>query len=428
MAQMLSNKEIAYKTEVKTTTFINKILSLDGYGPDFKTEKGLFCSDFATVTYHDKTTKKYERQAAKKNNELLVQEYIARGPFVKDGGKVEVTGKFIGSKKTETLRVSKFLKTGEFGGQDGIKKKNLGIVFEKDFFKRLQECLAGIQMLDPLTKKGLHDYSTAVKYILAKTSGNELGGQNSPPRAKDAVEDTGSKNTSRPIKARAKSSLYIEPNAPLNHGTLLADVKVHHISGVSNLSLKYGSTLTFMNAGVMQIFKETEMKKKNIKTPEGINILAAFGIDEKTFCEVFNQYGKKSFKVADVANELHGHEEVTLTAKQNKLLKNLLSTGIGADYWMVHGQPDKSVNFYYMDKTKNDTASTAPKTVQVKYGGAGGRAKRVDVEFSNTSFDFSLNIRNKQSGVYPSHIMLDYTTKTIDGKTNITNSSNPDEF
>jgi hypothetical protein len=419
MAQMLSNKEIAYKTEVKTTTFINKILSLDGYGPDFKTEKGLFCSDFATVTYHDKTTKKYERQAAKKNNELLVQEYIARGPFVKDGGKVEVTGKFIGSKKTETLRVSKFLKTGEFGGQDGIKKKNLGIVFEKDFFKRLQECLAGIQMLDPLTKKGLHDYSTAVKYILAKTSGNELGGQNSPPRAKDAVEDTGSKNTSRPIKA-SPQKLYIRPNAPLKHGTLLADVKVHHISGTSNLSLKYGTTLTFMNAGVMQIFKEAEMKKKNITTQKGKNILAAFGIDEATFCDVFNEYGKKSFK--------DKHATVTLTGKQQKLLINLLSTGIGADYWMVHGQPDKSVNFYYMDKTKNEKASEAPKDVQVKYGGAGGRAKRVDVEFSNTSFDFSLNIRNKQSGVYPSHIMLDYTTKTIEGKTNITNFSNPDEF
>ena len=47
---------------------------------------------------------------------------------------------------------------------------------------------------------------------------------------------------------------------------------------------------------------------------------------------------------------------------------------------------------------------------------------------SNTYFDFSLNIRNKQSGVYPSHIMLDYTTKDAIGKTPIDNNSNPDEF
>ena len=416
---MLSKKEIAYKTEVKTTTFINKILSLDGHGPDFKTEDGLFCSDFATVTYHDQTTKIYKRQVAKNDNESLVKEYIARGPFVEGRGKIEVTGKFFGSEKTEALSVNKFLKTGEFGGQDGIKKKNLGIVFEKDFFKRLQECLAGIQMLDPLTKKGLHDYSTAVKYILAKTSGSELGGQNSPPRAKDAVEDTGSKNTSRPIVA-TKSSLYIEPNAPLKHGTLLADVKVLHKSGVSNLSLKYGKTLTFMNAGVMQIFKESEMKTRELKNDVGKNILAAFGIDEELFCEVFNQYGKKSFKDESGKKKLNG--------AQKKLLSNLLSTGIGADYWMVHGQENKLVNFYYMDETKNTTASAAPDEVLINYGGAGGRAKRVDVEFSNTYFDFSLNIRNKQSGVYPSHIMLDYTTKAAIGKTPIDNNSNPDEF
>jgi hypothetical protein len=271
-------------------------------------------------------------------------------------------------------------------------------------------------MLHESTKKGLDDYSTAVHYILKKTSGKETGGQNSPA---NKVKDTGSKNTSRPIVA-TKTSLYIEPNSALKHGALLADVKVHHKSGVSNLSLKYGKTLTFMNAGVMQIFKESEMKTREIKNEVGKNILAAFGIDEELFCEVFNQYGKKSFKDESGKKKLNG--------AQKKLLSNLLSTGIGADYWMVHGQENKSVNFYYMDETKNKTASAAPDEVLINYGGAGGRAKRLDVEFSNTYFDFSLNIRNKQSGVYPSHIMLDYTTKDAIGKTPIDNNSNPDEF
>jgi len=175
-----------------------------------------------------------------------------------------------------------------------------------------------------------------------------------------------------------------------------------------------------MNAGVMQIFKESEMKTRELKNDVGKNILAAFGIDEELFCEVFNQYGKKSFKDESGKKKLNG--------AQKKLLSNLLSTGIGADYWMVHGQENKSVNFYYMDETKNTTASAAPDEVLINYGGAGGRAKRVDVEFSNTYFDFSLNIRNKQSGVYPSHIMLDYTTKAAIGKTPIDNNSNPDEF
>ena len=107
-----------------------------------------------------------------------------------------------------------------------------------------------------------------------------------------------------------------------------------------------------MNAGVMQIFKESEMKTREIKNEVGKNILAAFGIDEELFCEVFNQYGKKSFKDESGKKKLNG--------AQKKLLSNLLSTGIGADYWMVHGQENKSVNFYYMDTAKNKIASKAP--------------------------------------------------------------------
>jgi hypothetical protein len=52
----------------------------------------------------------------------------------------------------------------------------------------------------------------------------------------------------------------------------------------------------------------------------------------------------------------------------------------------------------------------------VYYGGKDGKGKRIDIEFSNQHFDFKLNIRNKQSGIYPSHMMLDYKTKSIPGK------------
>ena len=425
MAQKLSNKEVAYKTLTKTSTFINKILSLGTYGPDFATEDGLFCSDFATVTFNDPDKSKgkrklkftYKRQSSPVDNERLARQYILQGPFVKDGGKIEVTGKFFGSSARKTLRVSRFLKTAEFGGQGaGSNKVNLGTEFEKTFFKRLDAAASGIKMLNEKTKKGLDSYSKAVSYILHKTSGpKNTGGKASPAKKIDGVEDTGGKNTSRPIKA-TKASLYISPSVASQHGKLLSDIDIHHASGsTSHLSLKYGKTLTFINAGVMQIFKESEIRNNEILNDVGLNILAAFGIDKTIFCDVFNKYGTQSFR--------KDSGKVQLTNTQKKLLRSFLKTGIGSGYWMVHGQENQSVDFYYMDDMKNQTASTPPDQVQINYGGAGGKAKRIDVEFSTPYFDFKMNIRNKQSGVYPSHIMLDYTTKSAIGKTNIQNSS-----
>ena len=114
----LSNKEVSNRPEKPQSaeTFIKKILKEDGLGPDFKTDDGLFCSDYVTVTYNDNSTKKYERQSLKKVNEEMIAEYIARGPFTKS---IDITGKFFGSNKQQSLKVSKFVKTGEFGGQEG---------------------------------------------------------------------------------------------------------------------------------------------------------------------------------------------------------------------------------------------------------------------------------------------------------------------
>ena len=408
----LSNKEVANRPDKPQSaiTFIKKILKQGDYGPDFKTDNGLFCSDYVTVTYKDNSTKKYERQALNNLNEELVAEYVARGPFTKS---IAVTGKMFGEKRQQSLLVSKLTKTGEFGGQEGGGKKvNLGIVFENDFFARINQALEGKKMLNEETKRGIDTYSTAVTYILQKTS--EM--KNSAPVS---AEDTGSRNTKRPIVATGKI-LYISPNNHKKHGALLSDLDIHHNSGKSHLSLKYGSTLTFMNAGVSKVLNEKEMKTGSISNQEGKNILATFGINETIFCDVFNKYGKENFKSDSGSVKLTGQQKLSLT--------NLLSTGIGSGYWMVHGQPNQSVNFYYMDSAKNSIASKAPNTVQINYGGSRGNGKRVDVEFSTDYFDFKVNIRNKQRGLYPSHIMLDYTTKDAIGKTNITNSSDPTRF
>ena len=48
--------------------------------------------------------------------------------------KILFTGKWKNDNKVETVSLTNFIKTEEFGGQ-GAKKPNLGIQFEKDFLK-----------------------------------------------------------------------------------------------------------------------------------------------------------------------------------------------------------------------------------------------------------------------------------------------------
>ena len=49
--------------------------------------------------------------------------------------------------------------------------------------------------------------------------------------------------------------------------------------------------------------------------------------------------------------------------------------------------------------------------VVLNYGGARGVAKRLDIHCESSNYKFMFNLRNKQSGLYPSHIMCDYKKK-----------------
>ena len=42
------------------------------------------------------------------------------------------------------------------------------------------------------------------------------------------------------------------------------------------------------------------------------------------------------------------------------------------------------------------------------YGGKSKNSKRIDIEIITKSLIFNINIRNKQGGIYPSHIMCDF--------------------
>ena len=149
-------------------------------------------------------------------------------------------------------------------------------------------------------------------------------------------------------------------------------------------------------------------KNNKITNPIGQLILKNFGLDEMTFCNVFNNYGKGGINPTGVKADID----------KNKL-KTFLQTAIGSNYWMVHGHPDGDIDFWHMSQEMNPQYATITGDVIINYGGAGGKGKRVDIKFSNSYFDFTVNIRNKQSGLYPSHIMCDYKSKSGIRKTTL---------
>ena len=166
------------------------------------------------------------------------------------------------------------------------------------------------------------------------------------------------------------------------------------------LSLKFGSTLTFFNAGVTKVLPADEIKKGQITNSNGKKLLATFGINNKTFCRVFNEYPKTNFS--------------SLNGPTNKYdasaLQNLIQSGIGFGYYMVWGS-GKDYKFYKIDEKYLAKASQIQGGVNVYYGGLDGKGKRVDVTFESPLYKFKINIRNKQGGLYPTHIMCDYIKK-----------------
>ena len=91
-------------------------------------------------------------------------------------------------------------------------------------------------------------------------------------------------------------------------------------------------------------------------------------------------------------------------------IQNLIKSGIGEGYYMVKAGGKGGAEFFKIDSDYTDTASnvSAP---QVFYGGDSGKGKRIDIIFESPTYYFKVNIRNKQGGLYPSHIMCDYKKK-----------------
>tara|TARA_Y100000389_G_C17385992_1_gene477055 strand:+ start:38 stop:1192 length:1155 start_codon:yes stop_codon:yes gene_type:complete len=373
----ITNKGKEYRSEL----LVNKVFKKKGLTNNFMTEQGLFHAD--TILINNKPIGKYQPK--------LFNKIVAL-----NGTKIPLLleGKFSGKNSKARVDIKKVQKSEEFGGQpSGGKRINKGIVFEEDLFKNLDDILQG------KTPKGKYK-KEAAKII--DMSGKAMG---SP--VKEVIAE-GGKNQSRPIVLQGNNPIIL-PADPMAHGKKMTDITLRHVNNkFTYLSLKYGDTLTFMNSGVAkEHFLENDMRDGTVSRKSGKQILKAFGIDNAKFCKVFNDYGKGG-------KQVDPHQfEVKL---DKSTLKKLLQTAIGANYWMVHLEKGGSMYFWEINKQRNDAYSNVSGNGTLYYGGKQGRGKRIDLEFSNQYFDFQMNIRNKQSGLYPSHIMLDYTSKPATGK------------
>jgi len=207
----------------------------------------------------------------------------------------------------------------------------------------------------------------------------------------------GAKNQSRPLKFENGG-----PVVAFSGGSAaetLTDITIDKGGIKYYLSAKFGNTLTFFNSGVTKYLPAEEIKSGKITNADGIALLDTFGIDNETFCKVFNDYPDGNF----------ASENGPSTDYDISKIKNLVKSGIGEGYYMVKAG-GKSTQFTFIDSKYTATAAeiSAP---NVYYGGLGGNGKRIDITFESPTYSFKVNIRNKQGGLYPSHIMCDYVKK-----------------
>ena len=131
-----------------------------------------------------------------------------------------------------------------------------------------------------------------------------------------------------------------------------------------------------------------------------------FGIDQNKFLEVFANYGTKQGPT--VENHI---ENTTLDNSGKNALQEMIKSGVGYGYWMVH-YTGSTLECYEIDKAyMNKAATLVGNTVEINYGGSTGKGKRIDMIFETKSYDFKFNIRNKQGGIYPTHTNGDYYKK-----------------
>ena len=278
-----------------------------------------------------------------------------------------------------------------FSGYDGEYSKNKGNAFEQEYKGQFYEKY----------KQGLID--------------NCFGGQDF--NVLDVKLD-GRLNTRRPLQVH-DGKLYAFPKSHSNFsnfyiGEYISDITLKTETKPIFLSLKYGKKVTFINVGVnnndcfaSSMFKPYE-NIDDIKFGKiGELIIDIFGIDKKPFVDTFNNFVNKGKKrntekiVDDISNKIDKDKFFTL-----------LKSFIGCGYILVHKYENGDIHYYdlrekpQMDKFIGNEILNARIEYPKNYD-----TKRIDIFIELENIKLQLNLRSKTGGVYPTHLMSDYTIK-----------------
>tara|TARA_Y100001938_G_scaffold147330_1_gene228283 strand:- start:670 stop:1755 length:1086 start_codon:yes stop_codon:yes gene_type:complete len=265
---------------------------------------------------------------------------------------------------------------------------NRGNLFENTFARAVESYWSGQEVQDSMMLKAIEDLAKTYNFKRLKNLN---------------VKEEGALNTKRPLQFRPGP--YISsPTGSLDIGPTVTDLTLHKGKNINNytrsevvsyLSLKLGGTTTFFNIGVKKILTKSEIQTGKVKDRDGIKLLDMFGIDNKTFCQIFNGTLKKGFS-SNTFNKIN-----------KRYLETFLQSGLGYGFHVIH-KLTSEIKSFKVDKNYMLQA-TRPRTCQVFYGGLGGQGKRVDIVIMTPKYKMKVNIRDTQgTDGYPTRIMGDF--------------------
>lgn len=271
---------------------------------------------------------------------------------------------------------------GNYSGyKEGLASNNKGNAFEQEFVRDFET-----KYKDQLVKHGIINK----EFVLEKISLD------------------GGANNKRPLNFTSNG--IVIGNGVKNIGSTVTDVTLTGTTGeVVYLSLKYGSTVTFINAGVKTLFPISWFEGNSELPKDGKKLLDMFAIDAEQFKNIFNSYDKDKTTKSKAQKTVVDIKSKLIRSKE---FKTFVRSVIGYGYTIVHKSAKGEVHYYPIEneqQVENNILGTI-KSAAILYP-TPGEAKRVDIMVSYKGIDFKFNIRSKDGGVYPTHIMADYILK-----------------
>ncbi len=188
-------------------------------------------------------------------------------------------------------------------------------------------------------------------------------------------------------------------------GSVVTDITLNTNDGPFYLSIKYGSTVTFINAGIQSVISHEEMAGGHISNANGRAMLEMIGIDPDKFVKDYSSYGTNNKQSSDSI-------DVTTKLKSSKAFSEFILSVIGYNYVLVHKSSNKNGHLTIKVITSEDDIKKMLGKFQsaiVQYPSSS--RKRIDVFVEFEHMNLKLNVRSKDGGLYPTHIMSDYEFK-----------------